>query len=151
MLTAQVENLAERLEEIKPLLPVHWDKLALDKDRFPLDPQYSIYIAREEVGELLFVTLRDAGRLVGYWLSFIAPGLHYQTCLTATQDIWNVLPDYENGVAAMVLMRVVHKEYERRGVQRSFVNEKIHKPCGRLFKAFGYEPVETYYSKLIGD
>lgn len=150
MITAQVESFTERLDELKPLLPVHWEKLALDKDRVPLDPQYGIYIEREARGELLFITLRDAGRMVGYWIAFIAPGLHYRTCLTATMDIWNVLPEYENGVAAMILIRAVEKEYGRRGVKRSFVGEKLHRPCGRLFKAFGYEPVETHYSKMIG-
>lgn len=151
MITAQVESFTERLDELKPLLPVHWEKLALDKDKVPLDPQYEIYIEREARGELLFITLRDAGRMVGYWIAFIAPGLHYRTCLTATMDIWNILPEYESGIAAMVLMRAVEKEYRRRGVTRSFVGEKNHRPCGRLFKAFGYEPVETHYSKMIGD
>lgn len=150
MITAGVESFAERLGELKPLLPEHWEKLALDQDRFPLDPQYEIYLAREAQGELMFVALRDTGRLIGYWIAFIAPGLHYRTCLTATMDIWNVLPEYRNGVASMILMRAVEREYMRRSVQRSFVGEKIHRPCGRLFQAFGYTPVETHYSKTIG-
>lgn len=150
MLKAQAECLAERLEEIKPLLPVHWEKLALDKEAVPLDPQYALYLAREEAGQLLLVTLRDDGKMIGYWIAFVCAGLHYQTCLTATMDIWNLLPDYENGVAAMILMKEVHREYKRLGVNRSFASEKIHKPCGRLFKAFGYEAIETHYSKLIG-
>jgi hypothetical protein len=151
MLTAQVENLTACLEsEIKPLLMIHWEKLALNKDRVPLDPQYRIYLERDARGEVLFVSLRDAGKMVGYWVGFIAPGLHYQTCLTHTLDIWNLLPDYENGAAALVLMRAVEKEIKRRGVNRSFIGEKLHKPTGRLFKAFGYEAVETYYTKWIG-
>lgn len=59
MLTAQVESFADRLHELKPLLPLHWEELALDKDKVPLDPQYDTYIAREDHGEVLFVTLRD--------------------------------------------------------------------------------------------
>lgn len=151
MITAQVESFTERVSELKRLFPLHWEKLALDRDSIPLDMRYDVYAALEEAGELMLVTLRDRGRLVGYWVAVIAPGLHYQGCLTATMDIWNLLPDYENGVAAMILMRAVEKEYRRRGVQRALAGEKLHRPCGRLYRAFGYEPVETYYSKLMGD
>jgi hypothetical protein len=153
MLTATVENLTQAFlsKEILPLLPTHWDKLALNKDKVPLDPNYDIYLQRDARGEALYIALRDKGQLVGYWIAFIAPGLHYKTCLTAMMDIWNLLPGYENGRAALILMRAVQREYERRGVNRSFIGEKLHKPTGRLFKAFGYEPVETYYSKWIGD
>lgn len=151
MIKAQPESFIDNLEELMPLLPEHWDKLALDKDRFPLDPQYPLYFAAEEAGQLLFMTLRDDDRMIGYWIAFIAPGMHYRTCLTATQDIWNIVPEYQSTVGPMILLRAVHKEYKRLGVNRSFVNEKMHLPCGRLFKAFGYEPIETHYSKLIGD
>ncbi len=151
MITASVESFTERLEELMELFPAHWEKLALDKDRVPLDPNYDAYAERERQGELMFVALQDAGRLVGYWTAFIAPGLHYGGCLTATLDMWFVAPDHENGVATMLLMRAVEREYRRRGVKRSFVGEKIHRPCGRLYRAFGYAPVETHYSKMIGD
>ena len=151
MITASVESFTECRVELEKLFPQHWDKLALDKEAVPLDPDYAAYAQRERQGELMFVALRDAGRMVGYWTAFIAPGLHYRRCLTATMDMWFVLPDHENGVATMILMRAVEREYRRRGVKRSFVGEKNHTPCGRLYRAFGYAPVETHYSKMIGD
>jgi hypothetical protein len=150
MITAQVESFTERLAELAPLFPLHWEKLAGDRDSVALDPRYDVYAALEAAGELMLLTLRDRGRLVGYWVAVISPGLHYRGCLTATMDIWNLLPDYENGMAAMILMRAVEKEYRRRGVWRAFAGEKIHRPCGRLYRAFGYAPVETYYSKPMG-
>jgi hypothetical protein len=150
MLTAQVESLTTGADEILPLLSIHYRKLALNQDKVPLDPQYDIYLERDSRGEITYITLRDNGKLVGYWIAFIAPGLHYKTCLTATMDIWNVLKEYEGGVAPLILMRAVEREYKRRGVNRSYVGEKLHKPSGRLFTAFGYHPVETYYSKWIG-
>lgn len=151
MLTAQVEPFTPNIPEWKMLIPGHWEKLALDRDKVPLAPQWHEYRRKEADGSLLFVALRDRGRMVGYWLAVIAPALHYETCLTATMDVWNVLPEYESGTASMILMRAVEREYRRRGVQRSFVGEKLHRPCGRLYRAFGYEPVETYYSKWLGE
>ena len=68
MITAQVESLTERLEEMKPLFPMHWEELALNKDRVPLDPMYEIYLERDANGQVLFVTLRELGKPVGYVL-----------------------------------------------------------------------------------
>ena len=150
MLTASVEPFTANVAELRELLGGHWEKLALDKDKVPLEPQWEYYFAKEDAGELSFVVLRDRGRMVGYWITFIAPAVHYKTCLTATMDIWNVLPDYETPRAVITLTKAMYADLEQRGVDRSFLGEKLHRPCGKIYKALGYEPVDTYYSKWIG-
>lgn len=149
MITAQVESLTERLEEMKPLFPMHWEELALNKDRVPLDPQYDIYLERDAKGQVMFVTLRELGELVGYFVGFVAPGLHYRTCLTLTMDIFYVRPD-KRGRCGVKLFRAVETEAKRRGVQRMFMGSKCHKDAGWLFQRLDYEVVEHYYSKWIG-
>lgn len=151
MLTAQVEDLSQGLEELKPLLGLHWDKLALYKDKMPLRPQYGVYLERDKLGQVGYVALRDKGKLVGYWVSFINFGLHYGATLTAVQDIWNVLSGYDGGIAPLLLMRAVERQYRRRGVQLSILNDKLHFPCGRLYEAMGYKRVETIWSKWLGE
>lgn len=150
-MTAQVENLTERLDEMMPLFPQHFEELALNKDKVPLDPQYDIYLMRDARGEVLFVTLRELGELIGYFVGFVAPGLHYKTCLTLTMDIFYVRPDKRNGTAGIKLFRAVEKEAKRRGVQRWFVGSKTHADASVLFEYLGFQKVETYYSKWIGD
>lgn len=151
MITAHVESFTERLEELKVLLPMHYEELALNKDKVPLDPQYDIYIKREAMGEVIFVTLREAGRLVGYFIGFIAPGLHYRTCLTCTMDIFYVHPDVRGRMGGVRLFRAVKAELKRRGVQRWFVGSKTHADASRLFEALGFHKVETYYSMMVGE
>lgn len=151
MITAQVESLTATLEEIKPLLPTHWEELALHKEKVPLDPQYGIYRARDQLGEVMFLTLRDAGRLVGYFVGFVAPGLHYKTCLTLTMDIFYVWPEQRGQGGGFVLFKAVEKEAKRRGVKRMFVGSKLHKDASWLFERLGYEEVERYYSHWLGD
>lgn len=151
MMTAQVESLTDVLEELKPLLPTHWEELALNKDKVPLDPQYDIYLARDACGEVLFVTLRDTGRLIGYFVGFIAPGLHYRTCLTLTMDIFYVWPQFRGRRAGFMLFAAVQKEATRRGALRMFAGSKLHKDASWLFEQLGYEEVERYYSKWLGD
>jgi GNAT superfamily N-acetyltransferase len=150
VITAQVESLSDHLDEMKPLFPAHWEELALNKDKVPLDPQYDIYLARDARGEVMFVTLRQDGELVGYFVGFIAPGLHYKTCLTLTMDIFYTRQDLRGGTAGLRLFRAVEKEAARRGVQRLFYGSKLHKDASRLFAAMRCEPVETYYTKWIG-
>lgn len=151
MLTAHVEDLAERLEEMKPLFPAHWEELALNRDKVPLDPRYDIYAARAAVGETLLVTLRSAGELVGYFVGFVAPGLHYRTCLTLSLDIFWLHPDHRGHRGGVKLFRAVEAEARRRGVQRMFVGSKCHKDASRLFEALGYERCEIQYSTWLGN
>ena len=150
MITAHVESFEQRLQELQPLLPLHYEELALNQDKVPLSPQYNVYIERERSGGLLFVTLRDAGELVGYFIGFIAPGLHYSTCLTCTMDIFFLRKDKRIGTAGVRLFRFVENELRRRGVQRWFMGSKVKADASALFKRIGAEPVETYYSKWLG-
>jgi|TARA_R100000656_G_scaffold95374_1_gene69230 hypothetical protein len=149
MLTAAPESFMSCQLELAILFPEHWKKLALDREIIPLDPNYEVYGALEERGELLLIALRDAGKLVGYWSAHVGAGLHYQSTLTATMDMWFVSEEYEKTTASLTLMRSVEKEYNRRGVKKAIAGEKIHKPCGRLYEAFGYKPAEVQYTKLM--
>ncbi len=152
MLTTQIESFEERLEELQTLLPMHYEELALNKDKVPLSPQYDVYIERERRGELIFVTMRDAGELVGYFIGFIAPGLHYSTCLTCTMDIFYIHPSRRSqGLPGVRLFRAVEKELKRRGVDRWFVGSKVKADASSLFEFLEFQKVEVYYSKWIGD
>ncbi len=93
MIIACVENLTEHLEELKSHFPQHFIELALNQNQVPLDPQYDEYLRRDAAGMVLFVALREAGAIIGYYVGFVAPGLHYKTCLTLTTDIFYLDPD----------------------------------------------------------
>jgi GNAT superfamily N-acetyltransferase len=151
MITAQVEPYSKCLPELMECYDLHWEELALNKDKVPLDPQYDLYEARDDAGQLLLVTLRETGRLVGYFIGFIAPGFHYKTCLTLTMDIFWTHPDVRGGFSGVKLFRLVEKEAKRRGVHRMFYGSKMHKDASRLFQFLKMDPVEMYYTKWIGD
>lgn len=151
MITAHVESLTSVLPSLKPLLPIHWEELGLNRDTVPLDPQYGTYLARDAYGEVLFVALRKQGDLIGYFIGFVAPGLHYQTCMTLTMDIFYVLPEHRGSKAGVALFSEVKDEAKRRGVRRWFVGNKEHSKvhAEQLFLHLGFEKVETYYSMML--
>ncbi len=149
MITWQIERMSDFIDEAKRVFPTHWEELALDKDKVPLDPQYEIYAEREKRGELFLLVGRDKGKLAGYFVGFVAPGLHYKTCLTLTMDLFYVVPEYR-GREGMRLFREVEKEAKRRGVKRMFVGSKMHKDASWLFERLGYTEVERFYSIWLG-
>lgn len=151
MVTIMNESLEERLPELMPLLPLHFEELALNKDKVPLSPQYWLYLERERAGELMFVVVRDAGELIGYFIGFVAPGLHYSTCLTLIMDIFYIHPDHRGNNTGFKLFKAVEAEAKQRGVQRMFVGSKVHLDASYLFEKLGYEKVETTYSLWTGD
>lgn len=152
MLTVAFESFIEGLEELKILLPLHYEELALNKDKVPLDPQYEEYFRREHDGRLIYATLRESGELVGYFIGFVAPGLHYQTCLTCIMDIFYVNPKHRGKRGGLILYQELEKELKRRGVQRVYVGFKTHMPeAKRLYEVLGYKPCEETYSKWIGE
>tara|TARA_R110000782_G_scaffold250814_1_gene338204 strand:- start:1456 stop:1911 length:456 start_codon:yes stop_codon:yes gene_type:complete len=151
MITTQIESFAESLPEFKPLFPLHWAELALDRDKVPLDPQYEVYAQREALDQLLFVTIREDGMPIGYFIGFIAPGLHYKTCLTCTMDIFWLHPDKRGNSTGAVMFNFVEKELKRRGVDRWFVGSKCHLDASWMFERLKFERVEVYYSKWLGE
>lgn len=151
MITVQIEPLTERLPELMPLFPKHYAELALNQDRVPLDPDYSIYVERDRRGEVLLVTAREDAALIGYFVGFIAPGLHYRTCLTLTMDIFWVAPESRGAGAGWHIFKAVEAEARRRGVQRMLVGSKLHKDASFLFEKLGYEEVERYFTCWLGE
>lgn len=153
MITAQVENLTERLDELKGFFAGHYEELSEHKGRFPLSPQYGEYLRRDAAGQALFVSLREDGKLCGYFVGFVTFGLHYETCLTLSPDIFYTVPEHRNGSpkAAIKLFREVEREARRRGVKLWTVGDKVKHPCGPLFKFLGFEPFEVIHAKWIED
>lgn len=151
MITFAVESFTENLTELKVILPLHYKELALNQDEVPLSPQYDIYEHRENAGELTYITARKEGKLIGYFIGFIAPGLHYSTCLTCTMDIFYMHPEHRGSNFGCELFGFVEKELLRRGVDRWFVGSKVHLDASWFFEKLGFDRVEVTYSKYMGD
>lgn len=151
MITFEAESFTECLPELKPILPLHYEELALDKDKVPLSPQYDYYTAREAEGQLIFVTARQEGDLIGYFIGFIAPGLHYSTCLTCTMDIFYIHPDHRGSNFGFDLFNFVESKLKARGVDRWYVGSKVHLDASWLFERLGFDRVEITYSKYMGE
>jgi hypothetical protein len=160
MITAHVETLRDTMEELKAHFDEHWRALALNQDKVPLDPDYGHYFERENLGQVMLVVLRETGRVVAYFVGFLAPALHYQSCYTLTMDIFWLSPAYrdedslsklEASMLATQLFEAVLEEAQRRHVKRAWFGTKVHSDVGRVFEELGMVDTDHYYSKWLGD
>ena len=148
MLTPHVENFERGLDELKPVLPSHYEELSLHRNKgFELDPMFDRYIAKERLGEVLYITIRDKGELAGYFIGLIGPGLHYRSCFTLQTDIFYVRKEYRGNGGGMVLFRFVEAEAKRRGAHLWISGDKEHAKmhADKLHLAIGFEKIENVY------
>lgn len=150
MITFAVEPFSSCFAEAMPLLHKHYGEISTHKNHdVALEPQLGIYRARETDGSLMVVVARERGKIVAYFACFIAPGLHYASCLTCTPDIFYVREDKRGGLVGVRLFRFVEKELKRRGVKRWAVGSKVAHDASALFRFLDFEPVETTYEKWL--
>lgn len=148
MLTAQIEPLSVGIEELKTLLPTHYGELSEHyKQGICLNPDYKFYLDREKNGQLLYVTLRQDGKLEGYFVGFITNCLHYQT-LTLSLDIIYVTPNARGLNGGVMLMKAIKKEFDRRGIRlwKMGLKEAHREHMEKLLLSFGFKPFERTYA-----
>lgn len=154
MLTAAVESITACHDELKNLFKSHYEEISEHNLRgIPLDPQVDLYKARDAAGQVLFISLRDAGKLVGYHISFVSPGAHYQTCLTAITDIFFVYPDDRGKRGGVLLFKEWERECKRRGVRLMTAGIKVRhaKEAQRLLEIMGFMQAEIIFWKFLED
>lgn len=150
MIEIKEEKLGDFLEEMKPLLLLHWEEVAAFKDSIVFDPNYDLYFEIEKAGGLHCVTVRDDGRLVGYFLSLVHQHLHYQGSKWAINDVLFIHPDHRHGSLAMDMFKFAESKLRDMGCDVMSIHMKTYARFDRLVERLGYENVEAIYAKQLG-
>lgn len=152
-MTAQfaVERLDDAYKDALDLLRLHYDEVAPYKETLALDPDMATYRQLEDVGQLIVLTAREAGALVGYMLMFLRPHLHYRKTLVAIDDIHFVHPAHRKGSLGLRLIQYAEGEMARRGAKIMVLRTKSDPGLnhGLLFERIGYAPLDVVYSKRL--
>jgi GNAT superfamily N-acetyltransferase len=141
----QRETMAQVLDEIKPLLVLHWEEITHFKD-VPLDPDYTAYARAEQAGKLRIFTVRDDGVLIGYGIFFIG-NLHYKSTPIATQDILFIHPKYRGRGGRLI--RYCDEQLQADGIRIVMHHIKVAHNWSALLERFGYEEVDRIYARRI--
>src|SRR5207247_2176184 len=83
------------------------------------------YAAIQAAGELLTLTARKDGVIVGYYVCHIAPGLHYASTLTAKMDMMWVRDDLRGRGIGIKLFKAMQDELRRRRVAIWYSGSKV--------------------------
>ncbi len=145
MTTYQREAVADVLNEIKPLLSMHWREIAHYQD-VPLDPDYDFYLRAQTIR---VYTARDQGALIGYGIFFVAPNKHYMGSVQAVQDILFILPQYRGKTVGPRLIAFCDEQLKSEGVQAVYHHVKAAHDFGPLLHRMGYEVVDVIHAKRL--
>jgi hypothetical protein len=148
MIEYTVADPATFIDELKGILPEHYDELCVTKD-FPLLPDYVAYGKLCVADMLRCIVARADGVLVGYALFIVSPHLHYSTCKTAFEDIYFLKKEYRLGRTGIRLFQFAETALRADGVNRIIMHTKIHLDNSKLFEYLGYKLTDKLYTKLL--
>jgi len=139
MIEFQEEALIDILDELKPLLTEHWEEIALYKDKIKLSPDYERYLMADDVGVLHILTARDDEKLIGYFISFVQPHVHYMDNTFAINDVLFIHPSYRKGSVGYKLFKHAEKSLKAIGVDVIMIHAKVKRDFKPLMDKLGYD------------
>lgn len=150
MIEYKVETIKDCLEEMKPLLLLHYKEVAMYQDKIELDPDYDKYLSYEDLGMIHLVTVREDGELVGYHLSTLINNLHYKQDKYAVNDILYIKESLRNSKVGLEMFKYAEETLKEEGVSVMTVHMKTALPFDSLCEGLDYDYAERIYTKYIG-
>lgn len=151
MVTYQQEFLSTCKEDCQELIRLHWEEIAVNKEKIKLNPDWDAYQTLEDANALRIFTARDKGKLVGYFVVLISRNLHYKDHLFADNDIIYLHKDYRKGFTGVKLIKFVEKCLKQDGISVLKINTKVHQPFDQLMSYLKFGLIERVYTKYLGD
>jgi GNAT superfamily N-acetyltransferase len=151
MIKYQQEFLDTCEKDCQELIRLHWEEIAVNKDKIKLNPDWDTYRTLENSDKLKIFTARVKEELVGYFVVITGSNLHYKDHVFAVNDILYLKKEYRKGRTGIKLIKFAEKYLRDDGVSVLNINTKVHKPFDVLMEHMGFGLVERVYSKYIGD
>lgn len=145
----QEEKLSDCLEEMKPMLQKHWEELANHKDIRPLDPDYQMYLAMNDMQIIRVFTVRSDEKLIGYSIWIVHNNLHYKTWIYAVSDIYWLEPEHRKTGVSFDFFFKTEDWLKTLGVKSITVQDKLTHKHNSFFNRLGYTAIEQNYEKVI--
>lgn len=147
MIALQKETLFDIVHEVDELLRLHYEEVALHRDRIKLAPMWDEYATLERMGRFVVFTARDDGRLVGYSAFFINSHMHYRDTVVAHNDVLFLHPDHRKSTTGYRLIKFSHEQLKARGdIHKACWHVKFCKDWSNVLHKLGYVDEE----KIVG-
>lgn len=150
MITFQIERWAPFFAEAEPIMQRHWEEIAIDRETIKLSLDRERYQQMDDAGILHILSAREHGILIGYYIAFILPHVHYKEAgLMAFTDIYYVERAARRGPIGMSLFVEAEKSLRARGVVKTYLSTKVHKDNGPIFERLGWTLTDRTYTKCF--
>jgi len=150
MITYQIEQLPDIIEDIKRLGPIHWAEVSPFRDVRPFNPNWELYLDQYRKGGVFSFTARDGNELVGYCFFTFITMSHYKHITLAINDTLYLKPEYRKGMTGYKLITKAEEEVKKLNVQEIMWRTKLgDSNFGKLLERLGYFPEEVSYTKMV--
>ena len=150
MITLQQETLYDVVDEVEPLLKLHYEELTLNKERIKLDPMWERYALLELSESLVIYTARDNEQLVGYSAFFVTQHMHYAGLTIVANDVLFLHPDHRTGRTGIRLIKFCESSLrEKLGSFKLTMHAKYSNDLASILTRMGYAAEEVILAKLF--
>ena len=150
-MTFHVERWAPFYVDALPIMERHYAEIGLNQDRVKFSLDAARYQAMDNSGMLHVLAARIEGKLVGYYIAFVMPHIHYQhSGLMAFTDIYYIVPEARRGGAGLRLFIEAEDGLRARGVVKAYISTKLHKDNTMLFEKLGWTATDKAFTKMLG-
>lgn len=133
----QSEKWTDVIDEMRPLFAGHFRELGVNQHQLDAVADEARYAELERLGILFLLTVRFEGALVGYFVGFIMPHLHYLGAgLWAMTDMYYVQPGFRSG-AGLKLFRAFKQLAREKGCRFAVTSCKVHEDHSALLEKLG--------------
>lgn len=137
------------LDEVQPLLEMHWKEIAQYQD-IPLVPDRDWYLNNQKAGILRLFTIRDDdGGFQGYAVYVVRSNPHYATSKQASQDILFLNKKHRKGRIGYRFIDWCDLQLKLEGVQVVYQHVKTAHNFGPMLERMGYEPIDIIYGRRL--
>ena len=138
------------IDEAIPLGDQHWLETGAGESPFPLELDVERYRRAEASGVLRIYTVRMGGVLVGYASWILSSSLHHKGILTATNDLFFLLPAARAPRVATRWLDFIEEALTAEGAQAVFINSRVgHPALVKLLSARGYRLLEQTHVREL--
>jgi GNAT superfamily N-acetyltransferase len=142
-------KMRDEYETMSRITVDHYEEIAHNKDKIKLDPNWDNYYKLDDAGFLLCCGAYEGGELVGYYISFVMPNLHYSQDLFAVCDVVFILPEYRKGLAGAKLFKFHEERCKELGVSVMTMHVKTDNDFSSLMNRLSWKWAEKVFTKCL--
>jgi L-amino acid N-acyltransferase YncA len=149
-ITFQRESWTKCVEELKQYFPQHYKELAVESaEILPRVMWWERYQIAEQNGSLFLMTIRDSGKLIGYFIGVVGPHMHYATTLHYFSDLYYFDHEYRGKGIASRGFEALEIELRKIGVKKMMFNTKVHENHSAYFEKNGCKMSDYTFTKIL--